>query len=137
MATSGVSPQHLYISRNKHLPYIASYHGPWLSLPVDLLQSLLVLNAETAGAKGDRDRHGDSQASQTSQNGDVTGTSATALIRRKDGSHAKGAPSQQPAAPPLDPVIFRSLVAIRKLVDDASELVDSGFVVSLPRRTSF
>ncbi|KAL3894102.1 MAG: hypothetical protein SGCHY_005469 [Lobulomycetales sp.] len=32
------------LSRNKHLPYIASYHGPWLELPHEILDSLFSLN---------------------------------------------------------------------------------------------
>ncbi|KAJ3080713.1 hypothetical protein HK102_002871 [Quaeritorhiza haematococci] len=38
----------IMICRNKHYPYIASYHGPWLSLPIELLQSLLSLNNDTS-----------------------------------------------------------------------------------------
>ncbi|TPX66816.1 hypothetical protein SpCBS45565_g04238 [Spizellomyces sp. 'palustris'] len=72
MASSGGS---IMICRNKHYPYIASYHGPWLSLPLELLQSLFALNSDTA------------------------------------------------AEHPIDPVIFRHLITIRTLVDDASELV--------------
>lgn len=106
----------LLISRNKHLPYIASYHGPWLSLPVDLLQSLLLLNAETALPP----RTNDLSVPTAQINGDAPGAAA-AVVKQKD-SGANKVPTS-PAAPPLDPVIFRSLVAIRKLVDDASELV--------------
>ncbi|KIJ66505.1 hypothetical protein HYDPIDRAFT_86928 [Hydnomerulius pinastri MD-312] len=38
----------LCISRNKHWKYISSYHGPWLQLPLELLESLLVLNLDPA-----------------------------------------------------------------------------------------
>ncbi|KAH7915739.1 hypothetical protein BJ138DRAFT_1141179 [Hygrophoropsis aurantiaca] len=41
-------PPVLCISRNKHWRYISSYHGPWLQLPVELLESLLVLNLDPA-----------------------------------------------------------------------------------------
>jgi hypothetical protein len=34
----------LSISRNKHWKYISSYHGPWLQLPLELLESLYVIN---------------------------------------------------------------------------------------------
>ncbi|KAI0314687.1 hypothetical protein OF83DRAFT_1174532 [Amylostereum chailletii] len=37
-------PSVLCISRNKHWRYISSYHGPWLQLPVEVLESLDVLN---------------------------------------------------------------------------------------------
>ncbi|KAI8905302.1 hypothetical protein DFJ77DRAFT_215429 [Powellomyces hirtus] len=68
----------IMICRNKHYPYIASYHGPWLSLPVELLQSLFALNNDTTTA---------------------------------------------PPPSPIDPTIFRNLITIRTLVDDASEMV--------------
>ncbi|KAH7924472.1 hypothetical protein BV22DRAFT_1105446 [Leucogyrophana mollusca] len=41
-------PPVLCISRNKHWRYISSYHGPWLQLPLELLESLLVLNLDPA-----------------------------------------------------------------------------------------
>ncbi|KAF5346123.1 hypothetical protein D9758_009976 [Tetrapyrgos nigripes] len=41
-------PSVLCISRNKHWRYISSYHGPWLQLPVELLESLLALNLDPA-----------------------------------------------------------------------------------------
>jgi hypothetical protein len=68
----------IYICRNKHFPYIASYHGPWLSLPVELFQSLLSINNETGQS-----------------------------------SHVY----------PVDRTIFTNLLKIRKLVDEAAELV--------------
>ncbi|KAL0568406.1 hypothetical protein V5O48_013574 [Marasmius crinis-equi] len=41
-------PAVLCISRNKHWKYISSYHGPWLQLPLELLESLLALNLDPA-----------------------------------------------------------------------------------------
>lgn len=41
---STITEYHIYICRNKHFPYIASYHGPWLSLPIELIQTMLNLN---------------------------------------------------------------------------------------------
>ncbi|TBU42735.1 hypothetical protein BD309DRAFT_1010155 [Dichomitus squalens] len=41
-------PPVLCISRNKHWRYISSYHGPWLQLPLELLESLLLLNVDPA-----------------------------------------------------------------------------------------
>ncbi|CAG8511281.1 567_t:CDS:2, partial [Diversispora eburnea] len=38
------SQSSLSISRNKHWKYISSYHGPWLQLPLELLESLYMLN---------------------------------------------------------------------------------------------
>ncbi|KAL1749245.1 hypothetical protein HDZ31DRAFT_28095, partial [Schizophyllum fasciatum] len=45
-APSEPAPSVLCISRNKHWKYISSYHGPWLQLPVELLDSLVQLNTE-------------------------------------------------------------------------------------------
>ncbi|CDO74838.1 hypothetical protein BN946_scf185022.g8 [Trametes cinnabarina] len=39
-------PPALCISRNKHWRYISSYHGPWLQLPLELLESLLLVNLD-------------------------------------------------------------------------------------------
>ncbi|KAF9069351.1 hypothetical protein BDP27DRAFT_1421134 [Rhodocollybia butyracea] len=41
-------PPVLCISRNKHWRYISSYHGPWLQLPLELLESLFALNLDPA-----------------------------------------------------------------------------------------
>ncbi|RIB18612.1 hypothetical protein C2G38_2184199 [Gigaspora rosea] len=38
------SQSSLSISRNKHWKYISSYHGPWLQLPLELLESLYMIN---------------------------------------------------------------------------------------------
>ncbi|KAJ1536351.1 hypothetical protein HK096_011142 [Nowakowskiella sp. JEL0078] len=75
----------IMICRNKHYPYIASYHGPWLTLPPELLQSLSILNTDTKAG---------------------------------------------PPPPPIDPVLFSKLITIRKLVDDASDLVMKSSAVS-------
>ncbi|KAJ3093954.1 hypothetical protein HDU97_008784, partial [Phlyctochytrium planicorne] len=63
----------ILICRNKHFPYIASYHGPWLSLPHELFQSLIDINNSTK-------------------------------------PH------------PIDVTVFRNLLYIRKLVDEAADL---------------
>ncbi|KAI8919582.1 hypothetical protein BC831DRAFT_553607 [Entophlyctis helioformis] len=67
----------IFIGRNKHYPYIASYHGAWLSLPVEVLSSLFNLNLTP--------------------------------------------PANRPG--PLDHVVFRNLVTVRRLMDDATDLV--------------
>ncbi|CAG8532324.1 7050_t:CDS:1 [Acaulospora colombiana] len=41
------SQSSLSISRNKHWKYISSYHGPWLQLPLELLESLYVINNDS------------------------------------------------------------------------------------------
>ena len=90
----------MLISRNKHLPYIASYHGPWLSLPLELLQSIFALNVAPPSPALDVYRKAHSSSS------------ASSLL----------AP-QSPLPPPIDSVVFRNLLAIRRLVDEAAELV--------------
>ncbi|TRM70472.1 hypothetical protein BD626DRAFT_533718 [Schizophyllum amplum] len=45
-AAPEAAPPVLCISRNKHWKYISSYHGPWLQLPVELLDSLVQLNTD-------------------------------------------------------------------------------------------
>ncbi|ESK85456.1 hypothetical protein Moror_11008 [Moniliophthora roreri MCA 2997] len=47
-AAEASKPAVLCISRNKHWKYISSYHGPWLQLPLELLESLLLLNLDPA-----------------------------------------------------------------------------------------
>ncbi|KAK7051636.1 hypothetical protein VNI00_004615 [Paramarasmius palmivorus] len=47
-AAEANKPAVLCISRNKHWKYISSYHGPWLQLPLELLESLLLLNLDPA-----------------------------------------------------------------------------------------
>ncbi|PPQ79421.1 hypothetical protein CVT25_002691 [Psilocybe cyanescens] len=49
-------PPILCISRNKHWRYISSYHGPWLQLPVELLDSLLTLNLDPGTLSGPETR---------------------------------------------------------------------------------
>ncbi|KAI9333221.1 hypothetical protein DFJ73DRAFT_630093, partial [Zopfochytrium polystomum] len=82
----------ILIGRNKHFPYIASYHGPWLSLPLELFNSLLL--------------------------GSATSISGTVVNAAGSSAH-----SSQPLPPPIDPVVFKSLVAVRRLVEDAGDLI--------------
>ncbi|KAI9010675.1 hypothetical protein DFJ74DRAFT_685311 [Hyaloraphidium curvatum] len=119
------APGQIMIGRHKHLPFIASYHGPWLSLPIDLLHSLLLLNAETAAPAR---AEGPSSTLHSHSPTGETAAAETAVVHKRRPPEAAvttqvAKTPAQSAAPPLDPVIFKSLVAIRKLVDDASELV--------------
>ncbi|KAI0931179.1 hypothetical protein AcV5_005275 [Taiwanofungus camphoratus] len=129
-------PPVLCISRNKHWRYISSYHGPWLQLPLELLESLLVLNLDPAtlsaaeqrlpplpsspsstGAQKPRDR-GFASLGDHSPPDSPRGTFASlppppAFPTPKPG---KATP------PPIDPGVFRSVTNIRRLIDEASEL---------------
>lgn len=90
----------LMIGRNKHFPYIASFHGSWTSLPSDLFQSLLLIN-RSSPPRG-------------------KGAPATAVARAIAEIEQEG---RQPPAPPIDPIVFRNLFAVRKLFDEAVQLI--------------
>ena len=82
----GARPSVLCISRNKHWRYISSYHvrfdvsfrrslfsrrflisqGPWLQLPLELLESLLVLNLDPATLSASEERFPPPSSSPTS-----------------------------------------------------------------------
>ncbi|KAF8336559.1 uncharacterized protein EI90DRAFT_3152679 [Cantharellus anzutake] len=98
----------LRISRNKHWRYVSSFHGPWLSLPSEMLESLLV--------------------SWTSPM-PLTMDAGLPKSKRRRGLDLIPHPLDQPpsmtlraAPPPIDPGVFRNAVNIRRLIDDAGEL---------------
>jgi hypothetical protein len=90
--------------------------GPWLQLPVELLESLLLVNTDPATLR--QERHWqpvpDVRAPLRLSAGPGVGTLYAEA--------AVPAPTDALAPPPIDPGIFRSIVGIRRLVDDASEL---------------
>ncbi|GKT98760.1 unnamed protein product [Fusarium langsethiae] len=45
--TSTASSQTLNICRNKHWRYISSYHGPWLQMPIEILETVANINYNT------------------------------------------------------------------------------------------
>jgi hypothetical protein len=148
-------PPVLCISRNKHWRYISSYHvrtlfqpmyarsqnssfcqGPWLQLPVELLDSLLNLNLDPATltvsesrlpqlppasssiyASKQRDRGfyglGDFSPPDSPRNTFATLPLPPPLPPSMPG---KAMP------PPIDPGVFRSVRSIRQLIDEAAEL---------------
>lgn len=146
-------PPTLCISRNKHWKYISSYHvrllvattriyvetipvqGPWLQLPLELLESLLVLNIDP------------STVSSESRLPTLTAPPAPRNRIRERGFSSIGissppdspqspysqmsmsipplfppTPPGRAAPPPIDPGVFRSVASIRKLIDEAAEL---------------
>ncbi|THH14486.1 hypothetical protein EW146_g5845 [Bondarzewia mesenterica] len=128
-------PPVLCISRNKHWRYISSYHGPWLQLPIELLESLLVLNLDPATL----------QAPETRMPPMPSPNSTNSFPRMRDRGFAglrdhsppespRGTfasitapplpmpPPGKPAPPPIDPGVFRSVTTIRRLIDEAAEL---------------
>jgi hypothetical protein len=44
---STASSQTLNICRNKHWRYISSYHGPWLQMPIEILETIANINYNT------------------------------------------------------------------------------------------
>lgn len=110
--------------------------GPWLQLPVELLESLLVLNLDPATLS----------AAETRLPPLPSPTSSIPTPRTRDrgfasiGDHSppdspQGAfaalpppppfPPPKPGKatpPPIDPGVFRSVTNIRRLIDEASEL---------------
>ncbi|KAL6307771.1 hypothetical protein BKA93DRAFT_726855 [Sparassis latifolia] len=129
-------PPVLCISRNKHWRYISSYHGPWLQLPLELLESLLVLNLDPAtisvadarlpplpspttpiAGQKQRDRGfaslGDHSPPDSPRSTFASLPPPPPFPTPKPG---KATP------PPIDPGVFRSVSSIRRLIDEASEL---------------
>ncbi|KIY50425.1 hypothetical protein FISHEDRAFT_64659 [Fistulina hepatica ATCC 64428] len=131
-------PPVLRISRNKHWKYISSYHGPWLQLPIELLESLLVLNIDPTIMQVSGEPQSPMSTS-SSPGSNSTGKQRERLLfndafgeyfphesSRSSGclSHVPFLPciSGKPTPPPIDPGVLRCITSIRRLVDEASEL---------------
>lgn len=142
----------LCISRNKHWKYISSYHGPWLQLPLELLESLLVLNLDPATlSSSETQLPALTYSSQASLGGNQSRPTPRLrdrdriLYSLKDNTPPESpgntftilptpyTPTSQSVAfplpapgkatpPPIDPGVFRNVAAIRRLIDEASEL---------------
>ncbi|GJJ13256.1 hypothetical protein Clacol_007507 [Clathrus columnatus] len=130
-------PPVLCISRNKHWRYISSYHvrGPWLQLPIELLESLLVLNSNPNTFSIPEHRpptpllqfHGNAgpqSSSLTLRRQRETLLEHTTSISTATNSLIPTSSSitNKPTPPPIDPGVFRSVATIRRLIDEASDL---------------
>ncbi|KAF7312387.1 CRAL-TRIO-N domain-containing protein [Mycena indigotica] len=125
----------LSISRNKHWRYISSYHGPWLQLPVELLESLLTLNVDPATLAPPRLPPNWAASSDPL----ITNPLRIGPPRQSPPDSPRSTPTTvsfptnippnlsfpdpgKPAPPPIDPGVFRNVTAIRRLIDEAAEL---------------
>ncbi|KIP04167.1 hypothetical protein PHLGIDRAFT_129700 [Phlebiopsis gigantea 11061_1 CR5-6] len=131
-------PPVLCISRNKHWRYISSYHGPWLQLPVELLESLLVINLDPATLQTTTETRlpalpPPSTSSPSHHTRRIQGFASLGDHSPPDSPRNTFAqlppppplPTPKPGKatpPPIDPGVFRSVTHIRRLIDEASEL---------------
>ncbi|KAJ7903439.1 hypothetical protein B0H14DRAFT_3103527 [Mycena olivaceomarginata] len=145
-------PPVLCISRNKHWRYISSYHGPWLQLPLELLESLLTLNLDPATLAAPEPRSPllppsvstGSSFPSNKRNGihphnhtfpDLSppdsprAPSLSASVAFSTPTSSGNLPPLfpvpepgKPTPPPIDPGVFRNVTSIRRLIDEAAEL---------------
>lgn len=150
-------PNVICISRNKHWKYISSYHvrsvsqlesyppifilllkGPWLQLPVELLESLMMLNQDPGTV-----------ATEPRSPSTPSYSTASPSKPKIKAANPRGFPDLseftppdtpkliisttlpppfpppvpgKPTPPPVDPGVFRSVTSIRRLIDEAAEL---------------
>ncbi|KZV64210.1 hypothetical protein PENSPDRAFT_757425 [Peniophora sp. CONT] len=122
------------LSRNKHMRYISSYQGSWLQLPIELLDSLLTLNLEPLPL------YSPEQHTPSSRKGFISGLNGKqrAFERSATPSSSDHTPPDSPPLfsvttplldtfpedlpPPIDPGVFRSVINIRRLVEEATSL---------------
>ncbi|KAF8633563.1 hypothetical protein AX15_001361 [Amanita polypyramis BW_CC] len=121
----------LCISRNKHWRYISSYHGPWLQLPLELLDTLLRLNSDPTTLVSAESRMQSAPVSispaKTRDRGYISLGDNTSMDSTKY-SNLLTPPCfpfpehDKPTPPPIDPGVFRCVTSIRRLIDEATEL---------------
>ncbi|KAF8435665.1 hypothetical protein L210DRAFT_106310 [Boletus edulis BED1] len=144
MSVSSSSPCPPHLNRS-----VFRHQGPWLQLPLELLESLLVLNTDPAALSGAKPH------SQTLHSSRTPHSPHPALHARRPrevdrGLHALSdhtppdsprrnlhpLPSSyttvstppllsipgKPTPPPIDPGVFRNVAIIRRLIDEAAEL---------------
>lgn len=120
------------------LTSLISIQGPWLQLPVELLESLLVINLDPATLQSSAETRLPALPPPTngSNNGHTPRLHGFASL----GDHSPPdsprstfaqlpppppLPTPKPGKatpPPIDPGVFRSVTQIRRLIDEASEL---------------
>lgn len=109
--------------------------GPWLQLPLELLDSLFILNLDPATLTGPEGRPHSPMSSSHSpyarhrERGylNLTDSSPPDSPRNTHGSPSLSPPfsTSKPGKttpPPIDPGVFRSVKDIRSLIDEAAEL---------------
>jgi hypothetical protein len=142
----------IYLSEAAELIIRVLYQGPWLQLPLELLESLLVLNLDPATlSSSETQLPALAYSSQASIGGIQSRPTPRPrerdriLYSLKDNTPPESpgntfstlptlyAPISQSVAfplpapgkatpPPIDPGVFRNVAAIRRLIDEASEL---------------
>lgn len=115
------------------------FQGPWLQLPVELLESLLVINLDPATLSSSESRLPALPPPPSPGNGSngmiqrARGFASLGDHSPPDSPHGAFAnlppppplPTPKPGKatpPPIDPGVFRSVTHIRRLIDEASEL---------------
>ena len=93
-----------------------SFKGPWLQLPLELLESLLVLNVDPVTLSA-ADYRMSPPTTSSSKRRELSPPPSPR------GLHLT-VPSQsgRPTPPPIDPGVFKSVTTIRRLIDEASDL---------------
>ncbi|KAF8346816.1 hypothetical protein F5887DRAFT_1177019 [Amanita rubescens] len=121
-------PPVLCISRNKHWKYISSYHGPWLQLPLELLDSLLRLNSDPTTLTSPETRMQSTPVNIPTIKTRDRGYLPAINPNKYNYTSLPAPPSlpisadDKPTPPPIDPGVFRSVTSIRRLIDEAAEL---------------
>lgn len=109
--------------------------GPWLQLPLELLESLLVLNIDPTTLSAPETRQATAQATHAlpsvPSNGNFFGVDYSPSSSPPDATTTSPpqlppppppAKARKPTPPPIDPGVFRSVISIRRLIDEASDL---------------
>ncbi|VDC04185.1 unnamed protein product [Peniophora sp. CBMAI 1063] len=122
------------LSRNKHMRYISSYQGSWLHLPVELLDSFLTLNLEPLPLYVP-----EQPMSTSTRKAFISGLNGKQRAFERTGTPSSDhTPPDSPPVfsvtvplvealsedlpPPIDPGVFRSVISIRRLVEEATSL---------------
>ena len=119
--------------RKSHSSKLLYAKGPWLQLPLELLESLLVLNLDPATVSTSESRISSLPSTLPPSNRTWnTGFASLGNTTQPDSTDSLYAPVTVPpfptllpgkaAPPPIDPGVFRCVTTIRKLIDEAAEL---------------